>query len=576
MAGGETRGRRIAVIVALAAGALALVLAAATLGVLWHLARHAGAPDHAVPFLEPPDRPAPSHGVPLFRTARVGERYEVVDDAGRVVLLRGVEMGSGSLRPPYRPIALGDERPFWQLRSWGFNAVRLAVPWEALEPTPRTLNLDHVRYVQWVLEAAHRNGLVVIVDNPLHGVSRCLGGAGAPVWAHRPGLASEEAVASDCADPGERWLPDWPRRLRWWADFYDGAWTPDDRSLQDHLIHVFVKLAEVLQNDPALLGYGLVSGAPCDHDGLAARLYPGATACEAALSDFHRRFARALRAVDADALLFFEEPTRWHGEGPSGVGVEAPPVDGVVWSVPAQSVVGEGPWRRADCRLLPDLQALLRRATVQYHAPLVLSGVEAPGTGARARDAALHRMVDLEDAGISVSFRDYSRRNGWCDARDLVVPEGCPGSRAEPGTPRCATGVLVRPYPIRIGGVPVAWDLDRSFGASGTVADTRHDGRPVENRDVFTLVFRQGSGYADTWVFVPRRPVYGEDPATEAPEFTVAVSDGRWRWAEWDDQVLVWTPDPAVAEHRLVVKPWGGRPAPGNGVGECVEDAIPP
>lgn len=571
---GETKRGRIAAIAVLAAVVLALVLAGATGGVLWHLARHAGAPDRTVPFVEPPDRPAPSHGVSLFRVARAGDRFEVMDDAGRVVVLRGVCVGSGSLRPPHRPIALGDDDAFRQMRSWGFNAVRLAVPWEALEPAPRSLNLDHIRYVQWVLDAAHRNRLVVIVDNPLFGVSRCLGGAGAPVWAHRPGLVSEDAAASDCADPGGRWLPDWPRRLRWWADFYDGAWTPDDLSLQDHLIRVFVKLAEVLQDHPALLGYALVSGAPCDHDGIAAWLYPGATACEAALSDFLSRFARAVRAVDADALVFFEEPARWDADAPSGVEVEAPPVDGVVWSVPARSVLGRGPVDREDCRLLPDLQALVRRATVQYHAPLVLSGVEAAGAGARATDTALHRMVDIEDARLSVFFSNYSKKNGLCDARDLVVAEGCAGPRA--GTPRCATGVLVRPYPIRIGGIPVSWDFERSFGAAGMGNDTRHDGRLVENRDVFTLAFRRGSGYADTWVFVPRRLVYGEDPATEAPEFTVDVSDGPWRWAEWDDQVLVWTPDPAVEEHRLVLKPWGGRPAPGNGVGECVEDAVPP
>ncbi len=573
---GQTKAGRVARIAVPVIAGLALILAAAYLGALWHLARHAGAPDRAVSFREPPDRPAPSRGVPLFRVARTGDRFEVVDDAGRVVVLRGVHAGSGSMRPPHRPIALGDDDAFRQMRSWGVNAVRLAVPWEALEPAPRSLNLDHVRYVQWVLDAAHRHGLLVIIENPLAGVSRCLGGAGAPAWALRPGLVSEEVVASRCEDMGDRWLPDWPRRLRWWADFYEGAWTPDDLSLQDHLIRVFVKLAEVLQDHPALLGYALVAGAPCDHDGLAAWLYPGTTACEAALSDFLRRFARAVRAVDADALIVFEEPVRWDGDAPSGVAVEAPPVDGGVWSVPAGSVLRRGPADRAGCSLLSDLQALVRRATVQYHASLVLSGIEAPGAGARARDAALHRMVDLEDARVSVFFGNYSKKNGWCDARDLVVPEGCAGPRAGPGTPRCATGVLVRPAPIRIGGVPVSWEFDRSFGAGGAGTDTHHDGRPVENRDVFTLVFRQGSGYADTWVFVPRRLVYGEDPATETPEFTVDVSDGRRRWAEWDDQVLVWTPDPAVEEHRLVLKPWGGGPAPGNGVGECAEDPVPP
>ncbi len=549
----KTNADRLAKIAVLVIIGVVLALAAGYVGVLWHLARHASAPDRAVSFLEPPDRPAPSRGVPLFRVARAGDRFEVVDDAGRVVVLRGVQMADAALRPPYRPVALGDDDAFRQMRSWGFNAVRLAVPWEALEPTPRALNLEHVRYLQWFLDTAHAAGMVVVLDNPLHGASRCLGGAGAPTWAHRPGLVSEEAAASGCEDPEDRWLPDWPRRLRWWADFYDGAWTPDDISLQDHLIRAFVKLAEVLQDQPALLGYGLAGGAPCEHGGLAAWLYPGRTPCDEALSDFYRRFARALRAVDADAMIFFEEPVRWDEDAPSWVEVQAPPVDGVVWSVPARL----GGTASPDARF--DLHALVGRATAQYHAPLVLCDVEVP----RTRDAAERLVAVLEGARVSVFLSDYARAEGACNPRNLVVAEGCGTARA--GTPRCATGAFVRPAPLRIGGVGAAWGLARAPEAEEVAAP-----------DIFTLTFRQADTYADTWIFVPRRLLYGEDPATEAPEFTVDVSDGPWRWAEWDDQVLVWTPDPAVEEHRLVLKPWGGRPAPGNGVGECADGAPPP
>ncbi len=562
---GVGKGKRVAAVIVLTAGTLAVLLVAVAAGVVWDQARHVGAPNRAVPFVEPPDRPAPSRGVPLFRVVRGRDRFEVVDDVGRVVLLRGVVAGSGSLVPPHRPIALGDDDAFRQLRSWGFNAVRLVVPWEALEPAPRALNLDHVRYLQWFLDAAHRNGLVVVVDNALSGASRCLGGTGAPAWAHRPGLVSEEAVASGCADPGHSWLPDWPRRLRWWADFYDGAWTPDDLSLQDHLIWAVGKVAEVLQDHPALLGYVLVSGAACGPDGLAAWLYPGRVACEAALSDFLRRFARAVRAVDADALLFFEEPVRWDEERPSGVAIEPPPVDGMVWSVPAQALLTGG--TAEDSPL--DLQVLLGRTSAQYRAPLVLSGVEAPG--ARTRNAAQRGMAEIEDARISVFFSNYSKENGFCDARDLVIAEGCPGTTARPGMPRCPTGVLVRPYPQRTGGFLVSFGLDRP--AEGPQV---RDEDPMVGRGIFTMAFRQTDVFEDAWVFVPRWLLYGEDPSTEAPEFAVDVSDGRWRWAEWDDQVLVWTPDPAAREHRLVVKPWGGRPAPGNGVGECAEGEGPP
>lgn len=525
-----SRKRVTGIAILMVFGVAAAVVAAYGVG-LWRLAHHRGAPDRAVAFLEPPDRPAPTLGrVPLFRVARVGDRFEVVDDAGRAVVLRGVH--AVALKPPFRPVALGEEGPFSQWRSLGFNAVRLAVPWEALEPTPRGLDVDHVRYVQWFVDAAHRNGMVVIVDNPMEGVSRCLGGAGAPVWAHRPGLISEEVTASDCSDPGGSWWPVWPRRLRWWADFYDGAWTPDDLALQDHLIRVFVKLAEVLQNHPALLGYGLAGGPACERDTPAAWLYPGETLCEAALADFYRRFARAIRAVDADALVFFEQPVRWDDPGASGIEVEPPPMEGLLWSVPARRV--EAHAARDGSPPSSALDALTRIASERRRAAWVLAHVEASGSP----DALVPRLGSLEHMQISAFF-------------DL--PEGRAGSEGV-GMAGCLPAALIRPVPLRIGGVPVSFGLDPS-GA-------------------FTLVFRQTTVYADSWVFVPRRAFYGEDPATEAPEFTVVVSDGRWQWAGWDDQVLLWAVDPDTDEHRLVVKPWGGRRAPGRGVGSCAP--VPP
>ncbi len=543
--------RRVAALVALGMGAFAGFVAVACLAALWRLARHTETPDHAVPFLRPPERPAPSRGVPLFRTARVEDRFEVVDDTGRVVVLRGVQMEAAALRPPHRPVALGDEDAFEQLKSWGINTVHLAVPWEAIEPSPRSLNLEHVRYIQWFLDAAHRAGMVVVIASPLQGASRCLGGWGAPAWAIRPGLVPEEVLASGCEAPPWPWR-NWARRLRWWADFYDGAWTPDDLALQDHVVWAYVRLAEVLQNHPALLGYGLAWGAPCEQGGLAAWLYPGRRPCEEALADFLQRLALALRAVDADALFFVQEPVRWDGEGPSGVALKPPPVEGLVLSVP-MGATSKG----VDVPL--DLHALVERASAQYRAPFVLSHVSALWT----REVGERTMAAIEDARVSVFFSDYARSRGLCDPRNLVVADGCGAARA--GTPRCSTGAIVRPAPLRVGGLGAAWRLRRA-----PLADKD------EGPDTFTLSFRQGDVYADTWVFVPRRLLYGEDPSTEAPEFTVDVSDGEWRWALWDDQVLAWTPDPASHEHRLVVKPWGGRPAPGNGVGQCAEAETPP
>jgi hypothetical protein len=123
-----------------------------------------------------------------------------------------------------------------------------------------------------------------------------------------------------------------------------------------------------------------------------------------------------------------------------------------------------------------------------------------------------------------------------------------------------------------VAGTDVRWSFDRSFGdGEGGSPDRHHSGEAVGNTDAFTLTFRQGTSTADTLVFIPRFSVYGDDESTEAPEFTIDLSDGEWRWAPGEPELLVWTTRPEVPEHRLALRPWGGRRAPGSGVGpDCV------
>ena len=490
--------------------------------------------DHPVPFREPPERPAPREPrVPLFSTAVVSGRPEVVDDQRRVLTFRGVSVQAGS---PDRVVALGEEGPFRAWRAAGVNAVEVLVPWEALERAPRELDLDQIQYLRWFLDEAGRNGMVVLVTHWMEKVSRCLGGVGAPVFAHRAGLVSDPASSAGCARSEPARWSDLPRRLRWWADFYEGAWAPDDLSLQDHLIWAFVKLAEVIQRHPALLGYDLITGPPCAEQGFWAHFYPAESRCGEALSRFQDRMARALRAVDPDALIVVEDPVDWTESQRSLAEVPGPLQDrlAVMLRFPVS-----GAAQTADL-----FETVRDVASLRPEVPLfvALSGDVFRDPALRSRDQ--HVMLDLEDARVSAFVPAPVARD------DLRLP--------------CEFGTFVRPYPMRLAGAPAFWGFDRSE------ADRmRHDGQPVENRDGFTLEFGRSDALAESQVFIPRRAIYAEDPATEAPEFTVDVSDGTWRWAPWDENVLLWEARQEMPVHRLVVKPWGGRNAPGTGVLEC-------
>lgn len=583
--------RPLRLVFRLAAALLALaVLSTAAFGTwLYVAARHKGAPDNVVPNVEYPDpTPLPSYKTtPRYRTALVGDTWEILDRQGRVMKLRGVNVGQGGKVPPWQPIEKGDTDAFRQLHDWGFNAIRLIVTWEALEPTPGGFNLEHLAYIRWFLDTAQQHGIVVILDNHHNEVSRCFGGDMAPPWAHRPGVVPQEALDKDCRYMGWPGLAELPRQLRWWADFFDGLWTPDRMSLQDHMIWSWQRLAEVVRGHPALLGYGPLNEAHCYAGWFAGVFHPMAQDCEAALSDYYRRFAKAIKDVDADALIFFEPPLKmlapdWDGKDSA---VVRPPVDGAVFSVHYYNgaeleATCDWTWRRDDCRLAEFLEATGELAADRFEAPRVLTEYGVHPCKAGALQDLQHQAVDIEDQSASAFVWNYWKHGetwgmtAWREGGEdmsLVVPEIYASGPAEVGTPRCVASALVRPYPMRVAGSDVRWSFDRSFQDwDGRAADTHHDGRPVTNTDVFTLTFRQGEGSLDTYVWVPRRLVYGDDPSTEAPEFTIDVSDGQWRWATGEPDLVVWSTNPKVAEHRMTITPWGGRRAPGDGVGTCV------
>ncbi len=127
------------------------------------------------------------------------------DEAGRVLILRGVNV-SGSSKVPYRPngathlrdnffahrnvsfvgrpfpLEEADEH-FARLKRWGLTFLRFLVTWEAIEHAgPGQYDQDYLDYLYAVVRKAGEHGLRLFIDPHQDVWSRWTGGDGAPGW----------------------------------------------------------------------------------------------------------------------------------------------------------------------------------------------------------------------------------------------------------------------------------------------------------------------------------------------------------------------------------------------------------
>ncbi len=128
-----------------------------------------------------------------------------IDDKGRYVLLRGVNLG-GSSKVPVRPNGATHiktdfnnhrdvsfvGRPFpineaaehyKRLKYWGFNCLRFIITWEAIEHEgPKQYDNGYLDYIEEILKIAESYGFFVFIDPHQDVWSRMSGGDGAPGW----------------------------------------------------------------------------------------------------------------------------------------------------------------------------------------------------------------------------------------------------------------------------------------------------------------------------------------------------------------------------------------------------------
>ncbi|RDE16876.1 MAG: glycosyl hydrolase family 5 [Candidatus Thorarchaeota archaeon] len=214
-----------------------------------------------------------------------------VDEKGRRVLLRGVNVGGSSKVPARpngathiktdfrdhrdvsyigRPFPLSEaESHLRRIKHWGFNCLRFLVTWEAIEHRgPGDYDKEYLEYLQEILKIAEEFKLHAFIDPHQDVWSRMCGGDGAPGWTlEKVGLDLTKFDASEAAflmqrrynpnDPKAYPPMSWPQNktrfaaANMWTLFFGGKdFAPsclvEGQNVQDYLQeHYFNALKQV-------------------------------------------------------------------------------------------------------------------------------------------------------------------------------------------------------------------------------------------------------------------------------------------------------------------------------------------
>ena len=227
-----------------------------------------------------------------------------IDEQGRTVLLRGVNLG-GSSKVPFtpngatniktdfsdhrdvsfvgRPFPLKEaDEHFSRLKHWGFNCLRFLITWEAIEHAgPNQYDKEYIDYLEEILKIAGSYKFYTFIDPHQDVWSRMTGGDGAPGWTfEKVGLDLTKFDAADAAlvmqyryNPNN---PDAYPHLHWssntvrfangtmWALFFGGRdFAPsckiDGMNAQDyfqqHYINSIKQVALRIKKNPYIIGF---------------------------------------------------------------------------------------------------------------------------------------------------------------------------------------------------------------------------------------------------------------------------------------------------------------------------------
>ena len=405
-----------------------------------------------------PAEPTCEAAAPVLETLRLtAEGTRLFDEAGREVMLRGVNAGGRSKFAPFIPFPFAesglpeqaDAPPFDEaveiyydmLASWGLNVVRMPFSWEALEPTRGTYDATYMGRYLAMAAAAEARGIRVIVDFHQDVFASAYCGDGFPLWAvPEPWPELEE----DCSTWFSAYFNDGPMHGAW-----DRFWADED-GLMVAFEAMWTHMATEAWVQDGVIGFEIINEpAPgnTDEEVWAPQI----------LTPFYERMADVVRVPAPGALVFFDST------GLDAVDQETlvarPERDGMVFAphfYEAAAFLGilsegdydpaEGLERWADQRDAWGLPMIVGEFGIKPEEPVAFAYMDAVYDGMDAY------RVHATIWEVSTTVDDWNE-----EAMSLTGPGG---------EEYASVPAIVRPYPAAVAGrlLRFTWDKDTGQG----------------------------------------------------------------------------------------------------------------
>ena len=217
------------------------------------------------------------------------------DAYGRTVILHGLNTsGSAKNTPGHQPwITQADiER---EHRDLGWNAVRYLVFWGAIEPKQDSFDEAYLSNVKQRVKWYTDRGMYVIIDMHQDVYGYGVGDNGAPEWA-----ATYTHIKNLIPDKWPWWMQNMePKVIHSFVTFWKYK---QRKELQDHYIKSWLKVVNLLKDDPYVIGYDLMNE---PHGGKILKTLFGGFE-KKWLSAMYGRLIPAMRREDTMHYIFIE------------------------------------------------------------------------------------------------------------------------------------------------------------------------------------------------------------------------------------------------------------------------------